>query len=385
MIADDPRAPPRLAGDRRIVHVDMDAFFAAVEKLDRPTLRDRAVIVGRELGGRGVVAAADYLARRAGVRSGMPYVRARALCPGAEFVVPRMERYRAVSAQVAELFRGFTPLVEQLSLDEAWLDVTEQTSDLPGATALAAELRARVRRETGLTCSAGIAHNKLLAKMCSKRNKPDGQFTLLLEDVPTFLAQSTLRALYGIGEATARRLAELGITTVRGLWTAERGDIERAFGRRRARALLLRAQGVDASPVRPRGEAKSASVERTFERDVPSPEALLEVLPALAARLAERVPLGEVRPRRVAVHVTGADRERRTRSVSLEGAVDSCARLLAVARGELAALCAPWQPVRAVGLQVAGFARPAGGPATPQLSLLSLQPLRSASSPEPEA
>jgi DNA polymerase-4 len=385
MIGDDPLGAPPVAGDRRIVHVDMDAFFAAVEKRDRPALRDRPVIVGRDLGGRGVVAAADYLARRSGVRSGMPYVRARALCPGAEFVIPRMERYLAVSAQLAELFRRFTPLVEQLSLDEAWLDVTEQTRDLRGATALAADLRALVRRETGLTCSAGISHNKLLAKMSSKRNKPDGQFTLPAADVTAFLERSELRALYGIGEATARRLAEVGITSVRALWSAELDQLERAFGRSRARALLLRARGVDKSPVQPRGEAKSASVERTFESDVRSLEALLEALPALSARLAERLPLERIRPRRLTVHVTGADRERLTRSVTVEGGVDSASRLLAAAREQLAALCSTWRPARAIGLKVAGFARDAAEPFGPQLSLPSPRsPVSARRSPGPE-
>jgi DNA polymerase IV len=266
---------------RKIIHVDMDAFYASVEQRDDPSLRRRPVVVAWR-GARSVVCAASYEARRFGVRSAMPAMRAERLCPHAVFVPPDFPRYKAVSRQVREIFARHSDLVEPLSLDEAYLDVTFEKTGLPSATAAAAAIRAAIRAETSLTASAGVAPNKFLAKIASDWNKPDGQFVLKPAQVEAFLAPLPVAKLPGVGRVMERRLAALGIATVGDLRASGGEALERRFGRwgRRLHELSL---GIDEHPVLGERPTMQVSAEDTFEHDL-----LLGELEPHIRRMAER-------------------------------------------------------------------------------------------------
>jgi len=266
---------------RKIVHVDMDAFYTSVEQRDDPDLRGRPVVVAWR-GARSVVCAASYEARRFGVRSAMPAVRAERLCPQAVFVPPDFLRYRAVSKRVREILLRHTDLVEPLSLDEAFLDVTENKLGLPTATAVAATIRAQIRDELQLTASAGIAPNKYLAKIASDWRKPDGQFVIRPDQVEEFLAPLPVERISGVGKVTAARLHALEIQTVGDLRTLEMKVLERHFGRYGLRLFEL-ARGIDERAVTPDQPTQSVSAEDTFEQDLP-----LEALEPAIRRLAEK-------------------------------------------------------------------------------------------------
>ncbi len=255
---------------RKIIHVDMDAFYASVEQRDDPTLRGRPVVVAWR-GSRSVVVAASYEARPFGVRSAMPAVRAERLCPDAVFVPPDFIRYRAVSRQVREIFLRHTALVEPLSLDEAYLDVTENRGHLPSATAVAEMIRAQIRQETSLTASAGVAPNKFLAKIASDWNKPDGLFVIKPDAVEGFLTPLPVGRIHGVGKVMDGKLAALGIRTVGDLRARDVRELESLFGRygRRLHELSL---GIDENPVMPDRPVQSISAEDTFAEDVPLAE-----------------------------------------------------------------------------------------------------------------
>jgi DNA polymerase-4 len=203
---------PALGPVRKIVHIDMDAFYASVEQRDNPELRGKPVAVGGSEA-RGVVAAASYEARQFGVRSAMPSVIAKRKCPNLIFVKPRFDVYKAVSLQIRAIFAEYTPIIEPLSLDEAYLDVTENLKGMVSATWIAEELRARIRAETGLTASAGVSYNKFLAKLASDHRKPDGLFVITPDMGPVFVETLQVRKFHGIGPATARKMEQLGIRT----------------------------------------------------------------------------------------------------------------------------------------------------------------------------
>lgn len=252
---------------RKIVHIDMDAFYASVEQRDDPSLRGRPVVVAWR-GARSVVCAASYEARVFGVRSAMPAVRAERLCPDAVFVPPDFTRYRAVSRHVREIFLRHTPLVEPLSLDEAYLDVTENLTGLPSATAVANTIRAAIREELSLTASAGVAPNKFLAKIASDWNKPDGIFVIRPDDVDAFLAPLPVKRLPGVGKVMEQKLADLGIALVGDLRAFGQASLEASFGRW-GRRLAELAVGIDHGSVEPERPTQSISAEDTFEHDLP--------------------------------------------------------------------------------------------------------------------
>ena len=252
---------------RKIVHIDMDAFYASVEQRDDASLRGRPVVVAWR-GQRSVVCAASYEARRFGVRSAMPAARAERLCPDAVFVPPDFTRYRTVSRQVREILLRHTDLVEPLSLDEAYLDVTETKTALASATAVAKAIRASIREELALTASAGVAPNKFLAKIASEWRKPDGLFVIRPEDVEAFLKPLPVGRIHGVGKVMDGKLATLGIRTVGELATFEIAELERRFGRY-GRRLSELAHGIDANEVKPDRPTQSISAEDTFEHDVP--------------------------------------------------------------------------------------------------------------------
>jgi DNA polymerase IV len=251
---------------RKIIHVDMDAFYASVEQRDDPALRGRPVVVAWR-GARSVVCAASYEARKFGVRSAMPAVRAERLCPQAIFVPPDFSRYKAVSRQVREIFARHTELIEPLSLDEAYLDVTTTHTGLPSATATAEAIRAAIREETQLTASAGVAPNKFLAKIASDWRKPDGLFVIRPREVLAFLEPLAVGRLPGVGKVMEARLAELDIATVGQLRTRPAEELEHHFGRwgRRLHELSL---GIDEHPVQPDRPTLQVSAEDTFEHDL---------------------------------------------------------------------------------------------------------------------
>ena len=267
---------------RKIVHIDMDAFYASVEQRDDPGLRGKPVVVAWK-GNRSVVCAASYEARRFGVRSAMAAIHAERLCPEAIFVPPDFTRYRAVSQSTREIFRRHTDLVEPLSLDEAYLDVTENKTGLPTATRVAKTIREQIREELHLTASAGVAPNKFLAKIASDWRKPDGLFVIQPEDLDTFLPPLPIGRIPGVGKVTEKRLATLGIKTVGDLRSLELNILEDHFGRYGQRLYEL-TRGIDDSAVVSDRPTKSISAEDTFETDVPLAET-----EAIILRLAEKV------------------------------------------------------------------------------------------------
>jgi DNA polymerase IV len=269
-------------GGRKIIHVDMDAFYASVEQRDEPLLRGKPVIVAWK-GNRSVVCAASYEARAFGVRSAMRAVRAQRLCPDGIFVAPDFPRYRAVSKNVHEIFKRHTDLIEPLSLDEAYLDVTENKTGLPTATLAARTIREQIRQELNLTASAGVAPTKFLAKLASDWRKPDGLFVIRPEEVDALLLPLQVGRLPGVGKVTEEKLAKLGIKTVGALRSLERANLEHEFGRYGVRLYEL-ARGIDESPVDPDRPTKSISVEDTFQEDV-----LLAETEPMIRRLAEKL------------------------------------------------------------------------------------------------
>src|SRR3984885_12214198 len=278
---------------RKIVHVDMDAFYASVEQRDNPELRGKPVVVAWR-GKRSVVCAASYEARRFGVRSAMAATFAERLCPQAIFVPPDFTRYRAVSRAVREIFLRHTDLVEPLSLDEAYLDVTENKTSLPTATRVAKAIREQIREELNLTASAGVAPNKFLAKIASDWRKPDGLFVIQPEDIDTFLSPLPVGRIPGVGKVTEKRLEELKIKTVADLRNLEISTLETRFGRYGIRLYEL-ARGIDHSKVVSDRPTQSISAEDTFEHDVP----LAEIEPMIR-RLAEKVWLASRNESRIA-------------------------------------------------------------------------------------
>lgn len=254
---------------RKVIHIDMDAFYASVEQRDNPALRGRPVAVGRPER-RGVVAAASYEARQFGVRSAMPSTTALKNCPALVFVPPRFDVYKAVSRQIRTIFADYTPLIEPLSLDEAYLDVTENLRGLPSAWLTAKEIRQRILAETGLTASAGISYNKFLAKLASDHNKPNGQFAITPQMGAEWVAQLPVKAFHGVGPATARKMERLGIITGADLRARPLATLMQAFGKSGAWYYEI-ARGVDERPVVPNRDRKSVGSETTFNEDLTDP------------------------------------------------------------------------------------------------------------------
>jgi DNA polymerase-4 len=326
----------------------MDAFYASVEQRDRPELRGRPVLVAHD-GPRGVVSAASYESRRFGCRSAMPTARAKRLCPQAVIVEPRMEHYVAASEQVFAIFESITPLVEPLSIDEAFLDVTGSTRLFGAPPAIAAEIRRRIREETQLTASVGVAPNKFLAKLCSEWEKPDGLTVLEPPDVLARLAPLPLRRMWGVGPTTEERLRRLGFASFGDLQRATLEDCCARLGPHGEWFWRL-ARGEDERPVVPDAEARSLGAEQTFGEDLAEPEAVRQVLLAQMERVAARLRRHGLQARTVTVKIRYGDFETLTRSRTLEGATDRSDLL----RGAASALFERWaregfRPVRLIG------------------------------------
>lgn len=303
------------------MHVDMDAFYASVEQRDHPDLRGQPVIVGGKPSDRGVVAAASYEARRYGVRSAMPTARALKLCPHAQIIRGRMGHYREVSHLLRDLMRAFTHLVEPLSLDEAYLDLTPTLEDFDAGERVGHELKRRIRETTQLTCSVGIAPNKSVAKLASDHAKPDGFVVVRPADVEGFLAPLPVSELSGVGTATERKLRDLGVRTVADLRELSVQQLTEAFGKWGV-DLHQRARGEDDRPVNPDHDPKQLSRETTFSTDRREMDGLLNVLDQLADDVAEDLHRQGRRARTVQIKARYADFATITRSVTLNEPID---------------------------------------------------------------
>jgi DNA polymerase-4 len=350
---------------RKIVHIDMDAFYASVEQRDDPQLRGKPVVVAWR-GNRSVVCAASYEARKFGVRSAMPAVHAERLCPNAVFRPPDFPRYRAVSRQVREIFKRHTDLIEPLSLDEAYLDVSENKIGLPTATQVARAIREQIRTELNLTASAGVAPNKFLAKIASDWKKPDGLFVIQPHNVASFLSPLPVRRLPGVGRVTEEKLKSFEILTVADLRKLELAILEGRFGRYGVRLYEL-ARGIDNSAVVPDRRTQSISTEDTFELDVP----LTETEPMIR-RLAEKTWSSSRTESRIACTVVlklkTSDFKILTRSHTPASPPSSCEELTKIALGLRKRVgLGTGQRFRLVGVGLSNFRDPEDASAQPAL------------------
>jgi DNA polymerase IV len=337
---------------RAILHIDMDAFYASVEEKDRPELKGKPLIVGGT-GGRGVVAAASYAVRRFGVHSAMPMREALQRCPDAVVVTPRMSRYQEVSSLVFAIFHEFTPLVEGLSLDEAFLDVTASQQLLGEPDVIAVEIRRRIAQRTGLTASVGIAPNKLLAKIASDLNKPDGMCRIDAANLRQILDPLPIQRLFGIGQKTLPTVNAAGIFTFGDVRNADEAVLWRAFGKH-GRLMRERACGIDARPVEADREEKSISAEETYDVDIRSAAELSAQLMHLADRTAGRLRAHDLLAGVVHVKIRRADFTTYTRQRALGTPTQDTATLCAIAQALLAEWIAaqPRAAVRLLGVGV---------------------------------
>ncbi len=362
----DPDQVDPIPVQRRIIHVDMDAFYASVEQRDDPSLRGVPLAVGgsRE---RGVVAAASYEARRFGVYSAMPSVIARRRCPALVFVRPRFDVYKAVSQQVHAIFARYTAAIQPLSLDEAYLDVTTPLLDRGSATAIAAEIRAAIRQETGLTASAGVSYNKFLAKLASDHRKPDGLFVITPRMGPGFVETLPVGKFHGIGPVTAARMQALGIHTGLDLRQQSRAFLAEHFGKS-GDYLYGVARGVDDRPVQADRVRKSVGAETTFERDLLHWDEVTSALAPVFAKVWDACSRGGHAGRTVTVKLKHADFQLLTRGRSCAEPVATQAALERISLELLRPLFPPPRGVRLLGVTLSNL-QAGVRPAPAQLAL----------------
>ncbi len=301
---------------RKIIHVDMDAFYASVEQLDNPELRGKPIAVGGD-SDRGVVAAASYEARRFKVHSALPSVTAKRRCPHLIFVKPRFDRYKEVSDQIRAVFYEYTDLVEPLSLDEAFLDVTENKKGNPSATIIAHEIRALIKERTELNASAGISINKFLAKVASDINKPNGQKTINPEDVIQFLEQLPIEKFFGVGKVTAKKMHAIGIFNGAHLKVRSKESLERDFGKSGAHYYNI-VRGIQNSEVKPNRTRKSIAAERTFMKNLSSELFVIEKLEAIADELERRMLTAQSKGKTITLKIKYSDFVQQTRSKTID-------------------------------------------------------------------
>ena len=300
---------------RKIIHVDMDAFYASVEQLDNPNLKGKAIAVGGG-GQRGVISAASYKARKFGVKSAMSGRLAEKLCPDLLFVRPRFDRYKEISGQIRKIFLDYTDLVEPLSLDEAYLDVTENKIGLPSATLIAQKIRQRIFNEVGLTASAGISINKFVAKVASDYNKPNGQKTVNPEDVLQFLEDLDIRKFYGVGKVTAEKMYQKGIFTGKDLKSKSLEYLEDNFGKSGKHYYYI-VRGIHNSEVKPNRIRKSMAAERTFSENLSSEIFMLDKLNHIAEEVSKRLHKSNVSGKTITLKIKYSDFTLQTRSKTL--------------------------------------------------------------------
>ncbi|HEX3430678.1 MAG TPA: DNA polymerase IV [Rhizomicrobium sp.] len=346
-----------MGATRKIIHVDMDAFYASVEQRDNPELRGKPVAVGHG-SKRGVVTAASYEARVYGVRSAMACSTARRLCADLIFAPPRFEVYRAVSNRIRAIFAEYTDMVEPLSLDEAYLDVTENRCAFPSASATASDIRARILAETGLTASAGISYNKFLAKLASDHRKPNGQFVVTPAMGEAFIEVLPVRKFHGVGPVTAEKMTRLGILTGADLKRQPLAFLKQHFGKSGAWYYAI-ARGQDDREVSPNRERKSAGSETTFYEDLTDPAAIEAKVEAMADDVWRWCEKTRSFGRTITVKIKYADFRQATRSRTLPTPVASRALLHAVSRTLVRSVFPPAIGIRLVGVTMSGFDHPA--------------------------
>ena len=345
----DDEAPPQ----RKVIHVDMDAFYASVEQRDDPALRGRPVAVGGSRA-RGVVAAASYEARAFGVRSAMPSVTAIRRCPDLVFVRPRFDVYSGVSRQIRAIFADYTDQIEPLSLDEAYLDVTTDRHGLGSAKAIAEQIRARIHADTGLTASAGVSYNKFIAKLASDQNKPDGICVIPPHKGAAFVASLPVKRFHGVGPVTAKKMEALGILTGADLRDRPLAFLQAHFGSY-ADYLYRAARGVDHRPVRSHRQSKSVGAERTFETNLSDRAELLAALARVAEAAWVRIDRSGARGRTVTLKLRHADFHTITRARSFGAPIANEAAFLAVGADLLDAQLPVPDGVRLLGLTLSGI------------------------------
>lgn len=341
------------AAPRKIVHVDMDAFYASVEQRDDPSLKGRPLAVGYPAA-RGVVAAASYEARTFGVRSAMPSTTAMRKCPELVFVPPRFEVYKAVSRQIHAIFADYTPLIEPLSLDEAYLDVTQNLRGLETASDTAKEIRARILAETGLTASAGISYNKFLAKLASDQRKPNGQYVVPPGRGEAYVETLKVSRFHGVGPVTAAKMERLGIFTGADLRRQSLGFLQQHFGKSGPWYYAI-ARGEDDRPVNPNRERKSSGSETTFDHDLTDPDEIEAGVLAMAQDVWTWCETTGARGRTVTVKIKWADFQQATRSRSVAGAVGSHELLRRLSLELVRSVYPPRAGIRLVGVTLSNF------------------------------
>lgn len=344
---------------RAIIHLDLDAFYTAVEILENPELDGKPVIVGGRPGERGVVASASYAARVFGVHSAMPMSRALSLCPKAVVVPPRHRLYSDYSRRVMDILRRTSPLFEQMSIDEAYLDITEATVEWEDAIEVAKQLQRQVLQETGLSASLGVATNKLIAKIASDRDKPGGLTIVQPGDEARFLAPLPVRVLWGVGPVMARKLSEMGVTSVGDLTQVPEDELRLRFGSQGA-ALSRQARGIDRRAVVTDHEVKSISQERTFRRDIADEEALHDQLWRLSQKVAERLRRKELAAGTVAIKLRYADFSTLTRQMALSVPTNEEQTIFRAARTLLERSWQRGRPVRLIGVATRRLSAPPG-------------------------
>jgi DNA polymerase-4 len=341
------------AGSRKIIHIDMDAFYASVEQRDNPELRGQPVAVGGSQE-RGVVAAASYEARKFGVHSAMPSVIAKRKCPDLVFVKPRFDAYKAVSLQIRNIFAEYTPIIEPLSLDEAYLDVSQNRKGMVSATWIAEEVRARIRAETQLTASAGVSYNKFLAKLASDHRKPDGLFVITPEMGPVFVETLPVRRFHGVGPATARKMEQLGIRTGLDLKTQSLAFLQQHFGKAGS-YYYWAARGIDERPVRANRVRKSVGAENTFPIDLFTYEAAQDQLRDIIDKVWGYCERSGTRGRTVTLKVKFANFRQITRSRTGEVAVTTRSELEQLGGALLAPLFPVTKGIRLLGISLSSL------------------------------
>lgn len=339
---------------RKIIHVDMDAYYASVEQRDNPQLRGKPIAVGGSPTGRGVVATASYEARKFGIRSAMPSATAIRRCPDLIFVRPRFEVYREVSRHIREIFRRYSDLIEPLSLDEAFLDVTDSKSGHSSAIYMAQQIRAAIRSELNLTATAGVSYCKFLAKIASDLNKPDGLTFISPEQAIPFLENLAIEKFFGIGKKTAEKMKKMGIHSGKDLKERSRPELLRRFGKSGGFFYDI-VRGIDNRPVRPNRPMKSASVEDTFRQDIEELDQLDEMIETLSERLFRRLAKKEIYGRTVTLKVKFADFTQVTRSKTLEQLVETPGEFIPVCKALLRNTEAGNRPVRLIGVGTSNF------------------------------
>ncbi len=315
---------------RKIIHVDMDAFYASVEQRDNPELRGKPVVVGGRPDSRGVVATCSYEARKYGIHSAMPCARAYRLCPSTIFVLPRFAVYRQVSQQIRDIFFSHTDLVEPLSLDEAYLDVTKNKQDIQSATWVAQKIREEIRTRTGLTASAGVSYNKFLAKIASDVQKPDGLTVVTPEQAEAFIASLPIRRFHGVGRVTERKMLALGIHNGADLYLHSLEELQHYFGKS-GQYFYTIARGVDLRPVTPNRIRKSIGKETTLGDDIADVGQMLTIIGDLAEKVAAALQHKQTSGLTLTLKVKYADFQIVTRSISGESPIETAEEILSLA------------------------------------------------------